>query len=264
MINQNKFPVCFFGHGSPMNAISQNAYTKAIQKYGESFNSKPECILSISAHWETHGFYYTDEQSPKQIYDMYGFPEDLYQLKYEVSGYPNIFKNIHSLDFIKPSSQLGSQKWGIDHGTWSVLTHFRPQADTPVVQLSLNCDGSLYDHYIFGKKLAAIDRAKVLIIGSGNIVHNLRRFSWEENAAILDWSASFDQWIHQNVSQKKYENIIMNWESHPASSLAVPSLEHFLPFIICLGIASESNLTPQVIFDGIQNASLAMRSYAFK
>jgi len=263
MNSKHKFPVCFFGHGSPMNAVAKNDYTKTINDFGQKINAKPDCILMISAHWETQGFYYTDAQPPKQIYDMYGFPDELYKLKYTPSGYPQIFKNTPELDFIQPASQLGSHQWGIDHGTWSVLTHLHPAADIPVVQLSLNRNLGVQDHFELGQKLATLDLEKIWIMGSGNIVHNLRRFSWEEKAPIMDWSASFDQWIHQNVAAQKYEAIIHDWQKHPSAQLAVPSLEHFLPFIVCLGLADKLKLTPQVIYDGIQNASLAMRSYSF-
>lgn len=263
MSSQINFPISFFGHGSPMNAIADNDYTRKLKLFGRNLAGKPDCIIVISAHWETNGYYYTDAQKPQQIYDMYGFPEELYRVQYQPSGYPQVFDHQTQLSFIHPSSQLAHQNWGLDHGAWSVLNHLRPQADISVVQISLNRKAGVDEHYEFGKKLASLDFSKVWLIGSGNIVHNLRRFSWEENAPIMDWSQSFDQWINKNVLTQNYISIVKDWQKHPSSQMAVPSLEHFLPFIVCLGVASQLNLKANVIFDGIQNASLAMRSYAF-
>lgn len=252
-------PVLFLGHGSPMNALADNEYSRTLSAIGkELLKNPPTAVLMISAHWETHGSFFTADAVPKQIYDMYGFPDELYTLKYQPAGYPQML-TANNLG-IKPAE--GS--WGLDHGTWSTLVHLFPNAEIPVVQLSLDRDKSMTEHYRLAEKLSALREKNILIIGSGNIVHNLRNFDWNEKAPVMSWSADFDHWVHENVIRRDDQNIIANWNKHPHGQLAVPTPEHFLPLIYCLGASFETRSTqPKVIYNEIQNGSISMRSYWF-
>lgn len=260
-----KQPVLFIGHGSPMNALADNHYSETLKHLGEKLLvHKPKAILMISAHWETDGTFFTSDEKPVQIFDMHGFPEDLYKVKYQPVGFPKMFGG--RFPEIHPSIELGQQHWGIDHGAWSILVHLFPNADIPVVQLSIDTNKSFQQHYELGKKIAALRDENILIIGSGNIVHNLRNFDWKENAPVMDWSFQFDQWIHENVLNNDDPDIINNWNKHPYGKMSVPTPEHFAPLVYCLGASSNENpeiRDTKVIFDEIQNGSIAMRSYLF-
>ena len=255
-----KQPVLFLGHGSPMNALVKNDFSKNLNLIGEKLSAnKPSAILMISAHWQTHGSFYTSDETPKQIYDMSGFPDELYEVKYQPPGYPQMFAG-HSDWHIKPSTG----NWGLDHGTWSTLIHLFPKADVPVVQLSLDVDKNFDQHYQLAKKLSTLREQNILILGSGNIVHNLRNFSLEEKAPPMPWSLQFDHWVNENVISRNDEVILHEWSKHPQGKMAVPTTEHFLPLVYCLGAsANPVGQKPQVIFDEIQNGSISMRSYWF-
>lgn len=255
-----KQPVLFIGHGSPMNALADNEYSRTLNDLGERLlKNPPKAILMVSAHWETdHGTYFTANTKPRQIYDMSGFPDELYEVKYQPSGYPQMFSQKTELG-IKPSDS-----WGLDHGAWSTLVHLFPKADIPVVQLSLDRSKSFTEHYRLAEKLADLREQNILILGSGNIVHNLRNFDWKEKAPVMPWSADFDSWIHQQVKKRDDQNLIENWDKHPAGKLAVPTPEHFLPLVYCLGASFENRTAPpEVVYNEIQNGSISMRSYWF-
>lgn len=256
-----KQPVLFIGHGSPMNALADNEYSRTLNELGERLlKNPPKAILMVSAHWETdHGTYFTADTNPKQIYDMSGFPDELYEIKYQPPGYPQMFSQNLTLA-IKPSEN----SWGLDHGTWSTLVHLFPKADIPVVQLSLDRSKSFTEHYRLAEKLAYLRDQNILILGSGNIVHNLRNFDWKEKAPIMPWSADFDSWVHEQVKNRDDQKLIEDWRNHPSGKLAVPTPEHFLPLVYCLGASFETRRTePQVIYNEIQNGSISMRSYWF-
>lgn len=257
-----KQPVLFIGHGSPMNALADNEYSRTLNNLGHRvLQNPPKAILMISAHWETdHETHFTADTNPRQIYDMSGFPDELYELKYQPPGYPQIFTQTKELK-VKPSEN----SWGLDHGTWSTLVHLFPKANIPVVQLSLDRSKSFSEHYQLAKKLVVLREQNILIIGSGNIVHNLRNFEWKEKAPVMSWSADFDSWVNEQVQKRDDQNLIENWYNHPSGQMAVPTPEHFLPLIYCLGASFESrevNL-PEVIYNEIQNGSISMRSYWF-
>lgn len=254
-------PVLFIGHGSPMNALADNEYSRTLNDLGERLlKNPPKAILMISAHWETdHGTYFTADTQPKQIYDMSGFPDELYQLKYQPPGYPQMFSKKTELG-IKPSEN----NWGLDHGTWSTLVHLFPKADIPVVQLSLDRSKSFTEHYRLAEKLSDLREQNILILGSGNIVHNLRNFDWKEKAPVMPWSSDFDHWVHQQVKNRDDQKLIEDWHKHPAGKMAVPTPEHFLPLVYCLGASFENRTTPpEVVYNEIQNGSISMRSYWF-
>jgi 4,5-DOPA dioxygenase extradiol len=255
-------PVLFIGHGSPMNALAHNEYSRTLYTLGERLlKNPPKAILMISAHWETdRATYFTADTNPKQIYDMYGFPDELYELKYHPVGYPQMFDK--NLDLgIRPSEN----NWGLDHGTWSTLVHLFPKADIPVVQLSIDRSKTFAEHYLLAEKLQALRDQNILILGSGNIVHNLRNFDWKEKAPVMPWAADFDSWIDKQVEVRDDKKLLEHWMDHPSAKMAVPTPEHFLPLVYCLG-ASASTITdakPETVFNEIQNGSIAMRSYWF-
>ena len=255
-----KQPVLFIGHGSPMNALADNEYSRTLNKLGEQLlKSRPKAILMISAHWETKlGTYFTADTKPKQIYDMSGFPDELYELKYQPVGYPQMFNNYKELG-IKPSEN----NWGLDHGTWSTLVHLFPKADIPVVQLSLDRSKSFTEHYRLAEKLSALRDEGILILGSGNIVHNLRNFDWKEKAPVMPWAADFDGWVHDKVKNRNDKELIDEWVFHPSGKMAVPTPEHFLPLVYCLGASYETRSSQEVFYNEIQNGSISMRSYQF-
>ncbi len=254
-------PVLFIGHGSPMNALADNEYSRTLNDLGERLlKNPPKAILMVSAHWETaHGTYFTADTKPKQIYDMSGFPDELYEIKYQPPGYPQMFDKKSELG-IKPAEN----SWGLDHGAWSTLVHLFPKADIPVVQLSLDRSKSFTEHYRLAEKLADLREQGILILGSGNIVHNLRNFDWKEKAPVMPWSSDFDHWVHQQVKNRDDQNLIESWDKHPAGKLAVPTPEHFLPLVYCLGASFENRINPpEVVYNEIQNGSISMRSYWF-
>ncbi|AZZ36225.1 4,5-DOPA dioxygenase extradiol [Bdellovibrio sp. qaytius] len=253
-------PVLFIGHGSPMNALADNEYSKTLNELGQRLlKNPPKAILMISAHWETTlNTFFTADTKPKQIYDMSGFPDELYELKYQPPGYPQMFAQHPELE-IKPLKD----SWGLDHGTWSTLVHLFPKADIPVVQLSLDRNKSFTEHYRLAEKLSALRDEGILILGSGNIVHNLRNFDWKEKAPVMPWSADFDSWVHEQVKVRNDQKLIDEWVMHPSGKLAVPTPEHFLPLVYCLGASFENRSTQEVVFNEIQNGSISMRSYWF-
>ncbi len=230
-------PVIFAGHGSPMNAIEQNEYTENWRNLAGKI-PKPETILSISAHWYTHGTRIMNSESPETIYDMYGFPEKLYQVVYRPPG---------STHFAGISKELISRQtgfdntWGIDHGTWSVLVHMYPNGDIPVFQISIDGNAPPEEHYRIGRELSALRNEGVLIFGTGNIVHNLRRVDWNMGNKGFDWAYEFDDFIHRNIMSKNHGDILKYKDAGDIAKLAVPTPDHFYPLLYILGASSEED-----------------------
>ena len=248
----NRFPALFIGHGSPMNAIEQNEFSLAWQKLGRSL-PRPDAILSISAHWETNGTHITAMKRPKTIHDFYGFPEALYRAQYPAPGAPEwaekIQKSVSSVDI-----QL-TQEWGLDHGTWSVLMHLFPLADVPVLQLSLDRTQPPGFHYELGQQLAAL-REHLLILGSGNMVHNLRMIQWED--AAFDWAQNFDRKLADLILSRDHQTLIDYHELGEEARLAIPTNEHFLPLLYILALQGETEET-SFFADKVTYGSISMR-----
>ena len=206
----SRMPVLFIGHGSPMNAIEDNEFSRAWSEAGRSL-PRPKAILCISAHWETKGTQVTAMEKPKTIYDFYGFPPELYAVQYPAAGSPDLARRIQEL--VKPVEVLQDLSWGLDHGAWSVLCRLFPQADVAVVQLSLDRSISPQAHYDLGRQLGALRDEGILIIGSGNVVHNLGRITWEDTA--FDWANEFDDAV---------KHWILRWRprsAHPISGAGI-------------------------------------------
>lgn len=251
-----KMPVLFISHGSPMNALLNNPYTEAISKWAESI-PRPEAILVISAHWETNGTFITASDEPKQIYDFYGFPKELYNLKYNPKGakkYAEI-----AFEELKAEKVMLTEEWGIDHGTWSILTHMYPKADIPVFQMSLNRLGDEEYHYNLGKKLSNLREKGILIIASGNIVHNLGRMDYEMNSVPFSWATEFDNYISEAVKNGLHSRLISYENLGEVAKLSVPTREHYLP-LLYIAALQEQDDEVTFIYKGIQHGSMSMTS----
>lgn len=230
-----QMPTVFLGHGSPMIALENNELTEAIRALGEEIIEKcgrPKAILAVSAHWFTHDTFVQSNPTPRQIYDMYGFPEELYALKYPVQGSRALTDEVLAL--------LGEEvsindEWGIDHGSWSVLVHMFEQADIPVVQLSVNSSLGAPHHFNLGVKLSALRKQGYLILGSGNIVHNLARLEWDNSQATPE-AYAFDEWVTERVINGETQAVI-EYQHGPAALYAVPYPDHYLPLLYPLGAA---------------------------
>jgi 4,5-DOPA dioxygenase extradiol len=246
-------PVLFLGHGSPMNAIEDNEFSLAWQEIAMRI-PQPKAILCISAHWETRGSQVTAMELPRTIHDFYGFPRTLFEKQYPAPGSPELAARIIKL--LDRSNVLPDQSWGLDHGTWSVLCRMYPQADLPVVQLSLDRSGDNANHYQLGKELRQLRQEGVLIVGSGNIVHNLRMMVWEDTA--FKWATEYDMKVKQWILEDDHDAII-HYEKHgQAAMLAVNSAEHYLPLLYILGLKEKDD--PVSFFaDKIWGGSLSMR-----
>jgi 4,5-DOPA dioxygenase extradiol len=255
----SKMPVLFVGHGSPMNAIEDNEYSRTWRAIAERM-PKPEVILSISAHWYTHGTKIMNEANPKTIYDMYGFPRELYEITYNTPGSPVIARV--SKELISRETQYDNS-WGIDHGTWSVLVHMYPDRDVPVFQISIDADAPPEAHYAISKELSTLRKQGVLIFGSGNIVHNLRLVDWHKANKGFDWAYEFDDYIYENILNKKHENILRYNDFGHSARLAVPTPDHFYPLLYTLG-ASDKDDKISVYNKSCELGSLTMTSYLWE
>lgn len=235
-----KMPVLFLGHGSPMNAIEENEFVAGFRNIAKDI-SKPNAILCVSAHWETKGTLVTAMENPPTIHDFSGFPQELYEVNYPAPGSPDLAKETKSLI---TTTEVGlDDKWGLDHGAWSVIRHMYPNADIPVFQMSLDYSQSPQYHYELAQQIKSLRERGVLIIGSGNIVHNLRLVEWRR----LNDTFGFDWAIEANEKMKKYmlsgdHQQLINFRSQgKAFDLAIPTAEHYLPLLYTLALKDEKD-----------------------
>jgi 4,5-DOPA dioxygenase extradiol len=261
-----RMPVLFVGHGSPMNAIEDNAWRRSWQAMGGELlarGPKPQLILCISAHWLTPGWQLTGMAQPPTIHDFGGFPRELQEAQYPAPGAPTVARSLAAqLKSPAIGAALGvdTQQWGLDHGTWSVLKPMFPKADIPVLQLSMDYSRAPAEHYALGRQLQALRERGVLIVGSGNVVHNLRatRDGTAANEA-YDWATEFDA-VVQNQIKKGQLDALQHFQSLGAvAQQAHPSHEHYLPLLYAAG-AARSNEMPRFFNTGFQSASISMRS----
>jgi 4,5-DOPA dioxygenase extradiol len=253
-----KMPVLFLGHGSPMNAIEDNEFVNGWKETGKSF-PKPEAILCISAHWETRGTFVTAMQTPPTIHDFGGFPRELFNVQYPAPGSPALAKEIK--DIIKKTDVGLDDKWGLDHGCWSVVRHLYPNADVPVIQLSLDYYQAPQYHYDLGRELAPLRTRGVLIIGSGNIVHNLAMVAWDKlNTDYgFDWAIEVKEKMKKFILDDDHKSLIEYKLQGKSFGLAVPTPEHFLPLLYALALKDESE-SVSLFNDKTVAGSLAMTS----
>ncbi|WP_454943179.1 4,5-DOPA-extradiol-dioxygenase [Fusobacterium hwasookii] len=254
-----KMPAVFVGHGDPMIALKINEMTETLKKVGKDIIEKhgePKAILCISAHWYTKDTFIQSTEIPNQVYDMFGFPNELYEVKYPVKGSKELTKDVEKI--------LGNEvkindDWGIDHGTWTVFVHMFPEAKIPVVQLSVNANLSANKAYKLGEKLAKLREKSYLIVGSGNIVHNLRKIEWDNPKGTQE-ADKFDRYILENISKREDEKVI-KYEEHEYSNYAVPTPDHFMPILYILGASQGEK--PYIFNEMRELGSLSMTSYAF-
>ena len=258
---QTRMPVLFIGHGSPMNAITTNRFSETLGSLGRKI-PRPRAILCVSAHWMTDGTWVTHMPKPKTIHDFHGFPQALFDVKYPASGSPEIAEEIQA-EVKEPKIHLDDELWGLDHGTWSVLRHLYPKADVPVLQLSVYMEQPPEYHFELGKRLRRLRDRGILIIGSGNIVHNLRTIRWEEDAPSYDWAIEFDEWVKDRLLQKDHAALVTDVSRTKAGKLSVPAPDHWYPFLYVLGVSDEKD---ELSFDyeGLENGSISMRSVRFR
>lgn len=250
-------PAVFFGHGSPMNALEQNRYTEAWSAFGRSV-PRPRAILCISAHWFINATAVTAMPRPRTIHDFYGFPKALFEVQYPAPGLPELAEEI--ADLVQPTRVgLDHDSWGIDHGTWSVLVHAFPAADIPVLQLSIHALRSFDSHFELGARLAALRERGVLIVGSGNIVHNLRALEWSQPEAAFDWTRRFDEAAREVLSERPADTPALR--DHPDYAKSSPTPDHFIPLLYLGGLAAASGQKLERLVEGYAYGSLSMASY---
>ena len=252
-----KMPVLFLGHGSPMNAISSNQFTESWNQLGKSL-PKPQAILSISAHWETQGSLVTAMENPRTIHDFYNFPQALYDMEYPAPGNPALAHSLHELE---QHIELDHQ-WGLDHGTWAVICHLYPDANIPTLQLSLDQSLSPQAHYGLAKLLSKLRRRGVLIMGSGNIVHNLRRLDFNNPEGGYEWAEEARESMTHMIRHHEHQKLIHFADQGEAFKLAIPTDEHYLPLLYILGL---QDLEDELLLFNNQSVmgSLAMTSLLY-
>ncbi len=253
-----RMPVIFFGHGSPMNTLEHNRYTEAWRALGANV-PKPKAILAISAHWLTRGTAATAMASPPTIHDFGGFPQALFDMQYPAPGDPALAARLREL--LAPLPVHLDQSWGLDHGTWSVLAHAFPDADTPVVQLSMDGTKPARFHYELGQRLAPLRHEGVLIVGSGNVVHNLMLMRRGESAPAYDWARRFNERVRAALASGEHQALIDFERWGEDARLSVPTPEHYLPLLYIAGLQVEGESMAFAV-DGYEAGSLGMLSAA--
>ena len=253
-----KMPVLFVGHGSPMNAIEENSFTRALQVVRNQL-PKPKAVCVVSAHWVTSGCHVLDVAWPKTIHDFYGFPRSLYEVEYPAPGAPDEAKRLaleHHL--------LTDHQWGLDHGAWSVLRHLYPGADVPVFEVSLDHERTFEEHVALGKEMRKLRERGVLILGSGNLVHNLHKINWEMPQGAYPWAEEFDRRVKMAIDQRDVESLSApdRWGSSLLAE-AHPTLEHYAPILYCLGGTDERDKVTYP-YEGMEFGTISMRSALFE
>lgn len=250
-------PVLFIGHGSPMNAIEHNGFTETLHELSVRL-PRPKAVCVVSAHWVTDGTRVLTSAHPRTIHDFYGFPKALYDVKYPAPGAPEEAAKVASDPEIVPD-----QEWGLDHGSWSVLRHMYPRADVPAFQLSLDARRGFKEHLELGREIQSLRERGVLILGSGNIVHNLRRIDWDDPHGAYDWAVEFDARVKAAVDA--HDAIALAEPQKWGESLlsaAHPTVEHYLPLLYCIGSTDEKD-SVSYPYEGFDFGSISMRAVLF-
>ena len=254
-----KMPVLFLGHGSPMNAIEENQFVQGFRNISREIPS-PNAILCISAHWFTNGTFVTAMQNPKTIHDFYGFPKELFAVDYPAPGSPELARE--TAELLLPEIVEEDHSWGLDHGAWSVIKHLYPNAEIPVIQLSIDYTKQPQYHFDLAKKLQKLREKGILIIGSGNIVHNLRMVDWKNINTVgagWDWAVEAREKTNNWLLDGNFQNLIDYQNQGIALQTAVPSPDHYLPLIYSLGLKEKSE-SLSLFNDELIGGSLSMTS----
>lgn len=255
-------PVIFFGHGNPMNAISTNGFTNAWADIGKRLPRKPKAVLCVSAHWNIPAVAVTAMETPRTIHDFGGFPKELFAVEYPAAGSPELAAR--TAELIGGDVLSDTSHWGLDHGTWSVLVHVLPDADIPVIQLSIDETQPARFHYDLGKKLGPLRDEDVLVIGSGNLVHNLHTYSWgKHDVEPFDWALRFEEKARELIAAGDHEPLI-EYESRLGrdAMLSAPTPEHYLPLLYILGLQRDGEAVEFPV-EGFDGGSISMLSVKF-
>lgn len=256
-MNAGLMPAIFFGHGNPMNAVSSNSWTEAWRRVGEQV-TRPKAILSVSAHWYAPGTGVTVSTAPRTIHDFGGFPAELYRVRYPAPGDPGLARRVQGL--LAPLDVILDDSWGLDHGTWSVLKHAYPAADIPVVQLCIDESQSASFHFDVGRRLAPLREEGVLIVGSGNLVHNLHAYAWGRHApGPYDWAVRFESAARDFMLAGEFEALVDYEALGKDALLSIPTPDHYLPLLYVLGCHQKGN---GIGFpaEGVDGGSISMLS----
>jgi 4,5-DOPA dioxygenase extradiol len=254
-----RFPALFLGHGNPMNAIQPSEYTRAWERIAGEM-PRPKAILCVSAHWYVAGARVSAEQRPRTIHDFGGFPRELYQVQYPAPGSPRLAARVR--DLLGPTPVEMDTRWGLDHGSWSLLVHLYPKADIPVVQLGLDETLAAEEHFELARRLAPLRDEEVLVLGSGDVVHNLHAYAWGQHPLDpYDWAVQFEKRIRGFIEARDFEGVAGYEELGREAALSAPTPDHFLPLLYVLGVASrdEPVTFPVEGFDGGSVSMLGVR-----
>ncbi len=253
-----KMPALFIGHGHPMNALLNNSFTQRLQRIGKEID-KPNAILILSAHWETKGTYVSTNPWPKTIYDFGRFDDRLFDIIYEPQGHPELAKEVISL--VKNTSVIEDETMGLDHGAWTVLKYIYPKQDIPVFQLSIDYSKDADFQYQLGQQIKSLRKKGVLIIGSGNIVHNLGRMDWNDiDAKPFDWNLEFDYQVKELLEKREFQELVNFKNLGKAARISIPSNDHYFPMLFSLGLYERSDEIEQ-IYEGYQYGGISMRCF---
>lgn len=267
MVSDSSFermPLLFIGHGSPMNVVLKNGFTERLRKLGLEL-PRPRAILVVSAHWLTDGTFVTCSEKPKTIYDFYGFPAELYRLKYPCPGSPDFAAlTIRSAGSVSVECNYD---WGLDHASWAILRHMYPEANVPVFEMSIDYSPnnewkpkSLEYYYKIASALGELREKGVLIIGSGNIVHNLGLIDFDMDADPFDWAVTFDEKVKSNLIQGNHKELLEYLKMGREATLAVPTLDHYLPLIYVIALQRDDDAL-EFVYEGFQHGSVSMRAF---
>ena len=254
-----RMPVLFLGHGSPMNAIEENQFVRGFREISKKIPT-PNAILCISAHWFTKGTFVTSGEIQKTIHDFYGFPPDLFAVQYPAKGNPELAKE--TVELLSPNPVIETDSWGLDHGAWSVIRHLYPEANIPVIQMSIDYTKSAQYHFELAEKLSKLRDKGILIIGSGNIVHNLRLIDWRNINTVgagWDWAIEARAKTNEWILDGNYQNLINFEKQGTALQNAVPTPDHYLPLIYTLGLKKKTEEI-SLFNDELIGGSLSMTS----
>ncbi|WLS79548.1 4,5-DOPA dioxygenase extradiol [Erwinia pyri] len=257
-MSQSRMPALFLGHGSPMNVLEENVYTETWRELGKTL-PRPKAIVAVSAHWYTRGTAVTAMEKPRTIHDFGNFPQALFDTHYPAPGSPDLASAV--AEALAPFEVHLDREWGFDHGSWGVLIKMYPEADIPVVQLSIDGTKPPAYHFELGRKLAALREQGIMIVASGNVVHNLRMVRWQGEAEPYAWASSFNEYVRENLNWEgeAEQHPLVNFMRHEGAELSNPTPEHYLPLLYVLGarLPGEGVSVP---VDGLEMASLSMLS----